>query len=82
MQILDFRPFSGVGSTVARFDVQFSDGIRLYNLQLKNTSRGWRVFAPNFDCAAVATFSREVAETLTEEAVKMLGAKTTNDRIQ
>lgn len=64
MEILSFRPAPpGGDKTLARFDVQL-DGMRLYNLSLKRTGAGLRVFAPSaFGCAA-ATFSHETAAAL------------------
>ena len=47
MEILAFRPAPpGGDKTLARFDVQM-DGMRLYNLSLKRTGAGLRVFAPS-----------------------------------
>lgn len=64
MQIISFRPAPpGGDKTIARFDVRL-DGMRLYNLSLKRTGAGLRVFAPSaFGCAA-ATFSHETAAAL------------------
>lgn len=64
MEIISFRPAPPGGErTLARFDVQL-DGMRLYNLQLKQTGAGLRVFAPSaFGCAA-ATFTHEMSAAL------------------
>ncbi|MCW5706096.1 hypothetical protein [Shinella sp.] len=64
MQILSIRQAPpGSGNTLARFDVQL-DGMRLYNLSLKQTGVGLRVFAPSaFGCAAV-TFTHEINAAL------------------
>lgn len=64
MQILSIRPEPpGRGNLVARFDVQM-DGMRLYNLALKQTGKGLRVFAPSAFGSAVATFTPETAAAL------------------
>jgi hypothetical protein len=77
MQVLNVRPDpSGRGSTVARFDVQM-DGMRLFNLALKQTANGYRVFAPSAFGGAVATFTHETATALTAAA---LGEMHRNER--
>lgn len=77
MQILNVRPEpSGRGNTLARFDVQM-DGMRLFNLALKQTANGYRVFAPSAFGGAVATFTPETAMALTAAA---LGEMHRNDQ--
>ena len=77
MKILSIRPEPpGRSNTLARFDVQL-DGLRLYNLALKQTGAGLRVFAPSAFGAAVATFTQETAEALTALAA---GEIDRNDR--
>jgi hypothetical protein len=47
MQILGIRPETG-GRTLARFDLQLVEGVRLYNLKLMERPNGARrVFAPS-----------------------------------
>jgi hypothetical protein len=64
LQVLNVRPEpSGRGNTLARFDVQL-DGMRLYNIALKHTANGYRVFAPSAFGGAVVTFTPETAQAL------------------
>lgn len=68
-RILALRPApNGAGNTLARFDVQL-DGIRLYNLALKQTGAGYRVFAPSAFGSAIATFIPEIATGLVDAAL-------------
>lgn len=68
MKILSLRrPFEG-GNTIARFDVQL-DGLRLYNIALKRTGAGLRVFAPSAFGAAAVTFTPETATAIIEAAL-------------
>lgn len=68
MRILSLRrPFEG-GNTIARFDIQL-DGLRLYNVALKRTSAGLRVFAPSAFGAATVTFTPETATAIIEAAM-------------
>lgn len=63
MRILDMRPKPPGGNTLARFDVQM-DGMRLFNLTLKKTGAGIRVFAPSAFGSAAITFTPDVSEAL------------------
>lgn len=68
-QVLNIRPApEGAGGVVARFDVQL-DGLRLFNLALKQTASGYRVFAPSAFGSAAATFTPETAIALIEAAL-------------
>lgn len=58
MQIISYRPEQSGGSAIARFDVEI-DGVRLYNLTLKQTRNGLRVFGPNALGRAAVTFTPE-----------------------
>lgn len=64
MHIISLRPAPpGSGKLVARFDIQL-DGMRLYNLSLKQTGVGLRVFAPSAFGSAAVTFTPEFASEL------------------
>lgn len=76
MQILAIRPETG-GRTLARFDLQLVDGVRLYNLKLTERPDGSRrVFAPSAFGSAAATFQTEVAQEIVRAAGVALGEKT------
>lgn len=69
MHIMAIRPEpSGSGSTLARFDVQLTPDVRLYNLRLIQGPRGRRVHAPHALGGNVATFSPILGEQLTRAA--------------
>lgn len=74
MKIISIRPAPpGAGSLRARFDVEFDAGLRLFNLALKDTTNGWRCFAPSAFGAAAATFTPAVAADLIHLARTKLG---------
>lgn len=69
MKILAIRPEPpGRTNTLARFDVEM-DGIRLFNLALKRTGAGLRVFAPSAFGSAAATFTHETSAKLIAAAM-------------
>jgi hypothetical protein len=68
MRILSIRRPSDGGNTLARFDVQL-DGMRLYNIALKRTGSGLRVFAPSAFGSAAVTFTPETATAIIEAAM-------------
>jgi len=63
LHIISIRPERSGGNTLARFDVQL-DGMRLFNLALKQTANGYRVFAPSAFGGAVVTFTPETSAAL------------------
>ncbi|TIO32933.1 hypothetical protein [Mesorhizobium sp.] len=78
MKILSIRPEPpGIGCrTLARFDLQLVDGVRLYNLKLTEKPGGHRrVFAPSAFGSAAATFTTEIAEQIVRAASDALGEK-------
>lgn len=80
MKILSLRrPLEG-GNTIARFDLQL-DGLRLYNIALKRTGAGLRVFSPSAFGAAAVTFTPEFATAIIEAAMGeiTLGQTTASD---
>ena len=76
MHIISIRPEppgSGV-RTLARFDLQLVDGVRLYNLKLTEKPDGRRrVFAPSAFGSAAATFTTDIAEQIVRAASDALG---------
>jgi len=63
LRIISIRPEPSGGNIRARFDVQM-DGVRLFNLTLKETGAGLRVFAPSAFGSAAVTFTPEIAAAL------------------
>ncbi|TIN33351.1 MAG: hypothetical protein E5Y10_32590 [Mesorhizobium sp.] len=70
MKILDIRPAPpGVGRTIANFDVQLTPDCRFYGLRLVEAEGGRHLtYAPNSHGVRVATFTRELADTISRAA--------------
>lgn len=80
MRILSIRPEPpGFGNTIARFDVQITDDVRLFNLKLVDSQRGRRVYAPSAYGASVATFAPAFGDALISAAMAALGGEPAND---
>ena len=77
MKILEIRPETGAGHTLARFNAQITDDIRMFNLKLVATPDGRRVvYAPNAFGEKTATFGRHLAADLARAAsAALIGAK-------
>lgn len=78
MKILDIRPAPPGGNTRARFDVEM-DGLRLFNLALKRTESGWRVFSPSAFGCSTALFAPDLAARMADAARLACGEMTDND---
>jgi hypothetical protein len=75
MKILAIRPAPpGAGTkTLAHFDVEISEHLRLYNLTLRETGTGkLRTIAPNAAGKHCATFHPVLAEQITRAAAAVL----------
>ncbi|WP_165405337.1 hypothetical protein [Bradyrhizobium genosp. SA-3] len=73
MRIVDIRPSPPGSTTLARFDLQLNDHLRLYNLGLRQRGdEPARVIAPNAFQQRVATFSPSFNKALAELALKSL----------
>lgn len=70
MKVISIRPAPpGAGRTIAHFDFELSDHIRFFGLRLVQTEDGRHLtYAPNSHGTRVATFSRELADTITRAA--------------
>lgn len=75
MHILAIRPETGPGNTLAFFDAQLSDDIRMFGLKLVQTPRGPRVYAPSTRAINVATFAPEFAAALARAAMAALNGE-------
>jgi hypothetical protein len=73
LQILDIRPSPPGSTTLARFDLQLNDHLRLYNLGLRQRgNEPAHVTAPNAFQQRVAGFSASFSKALAELALKSL----------
>lgn len=77
MRILSIRPTAGA-KTLAYFDVEIGDHLRIYNLQLRQTPGGLRTVAPNACGKHAATFHPILAEQITAAAVAAHGGRVAN----
>lgn len=69
MRILSIRREAGSG-TLARFDVEISPELRMYNMVLRSADGGkFRSYPPNAHGKHVATFHPALAEQITQAAV-------------
>ena len=71
MRILSIRPAAGT-KTLAYFDVEISEHLRLYNLQLREIPGGMRTVAPTAAGKHAATFHPILAERITQAAAAAL----------
>jgi hypothetical protein len=88
MQILDIKPVANSGGgmrTIAHFDLQLSDDVRLYGVRLMEAPDGKRVvYAAQAGSRRAATFARPLAEKITAAAsqsyVEAITANAKNSR--
>lgn len=73
MNIISYRLMPAGGSTRARVDVETPWGIRLFNVAIKHTDRGWRAFGPSSFGSAAATFTPEIAAQIIDAARDAIG---------
>ena len=82
MRIISIRPAPPGTSTLARFDLELNDHLRLFNLALRQRGdEPAHVCAPNAFNERVAGFSASFNKALAELAFKsLLELQTENDR--
>ena len=69
-QILAIRPVpKGSGNVRAGFDAELDNGVRLYDLKLTESTRGWRVYGLQHHGFAVITLPPLVADALADLAL-------------
>lgn len=65
MKILKIRTSRDpAAKVVARFDLELSDGVRLYDLKLTSGPNGWRVYGPTTGMGAAVTFPPVLVERI------------------
>lgn len=73
MKILSIRPAPPGGSTIARFDLELNDHLKLFNLALRQRGdEPAHVLAPNAFQERTAGFSASFSKALAELALKSL----------
>jgi hypothetical protein len=76
MEVIDIRPQHGGGNTVALFDVQLGEHIKMFNLKLVRGRDGMRVYAPSAFGSNVAAFTVKLADQMIRAAMAALGEVT------
>ncbi|MGY3082392.1 hypothetical protein ACVWZZ_008800 [Bradyrhizobium sp. LM6.10] len=73
MKILDIRPSPPGSTTLARFDLELNDHLRLYNLGLRQRGNGrcWTV-APNAFSERTAAFGEQFNRAISDLALAAL----------
>lgn len=73
MKILDIRPSPQGSTTLARFDLELNDHLRLYNLGLRQRGNGhcWTV-APNAFSERTAAFGEQFNRAISDMALAAL----------
>ncbi|MGY6568519.1 MAG: hypothetical protein ACXIVE_05940 [Salinarimonas sp.] len=79
MRILSIRPAAGT-KTLAYFDVEISEHLRLYNLQLRAIPMGMRTVAPNACGKHAASFHPILGEQITQAAAAALKGHAADER--
>ena len=75
MKIMSIRPAPfGAGNTVARFDVELDNGVKLFRLQLLKTRNGIRVYGPKDEISHAYSLPIELADQLAILAQQSMGA--------
>lgn len=80
MEILEIRREASGGNTIARFDVQLGEHLRMFNLKLVRGRSGLRVYAPSAYGSNVATFTPQLADHLVRAATAALGEESIDER--
>ena len=82
LKILHIRPEpSGVGNTIARFDLELSDQLRVFGARLIKKPNGFRaVYAPNSGGTRVVTFGPALVEEIATAAEAALEGLSPYDR--
>ncbi|WP_024848672.1 MULTISPECIES: hypothetical protein [unclassified Aminobacter] len=73
MKVIAYRLMPAGGTTRARVDVETPWGIRLFNVALKQTDRGWRAFGPSSFGSAAVTFTPDIAAQIIDAALAVIG---------
>lgn len=80
LRILSIRPEAGT-SMCARFDLEVTPHLRIFNLVLRRISGGqYRSYAPNACGKHSASFHPDLAEKITTAAVAALQERAANER--
>lgn len=76
LRVLSPRPAPPGGNTVARFDLETDDGIRIRDLKLVESAGGWRVYGPKHHGQSIITFPAGLVDRIATEALRHVGTAT------
>lgn len=77
IRVLSYRPLApDKGNAIARMDIEFPSGVRMYHMKLVRTPKGLRVYSPSAYGTATATFPASMAEAIIQAAQPYLGEMT------
>jgi hypothetical protein len=76
MKIIDIWPIRDGSASLARFDLQLNEQVRLFGLHLRRNGDGQlRIFAPKSGGQHAASFRPEISEEITKAAFAAFEAK-------
>jgi hypothetical protein len=76
MKIIDIWPMREGSSTLARFDLELTEQVRIFGLHLKRSDDGrMRVFGPKSGGRHAASFHPTISEEITSAAIAALEGK-------
>jgi DNA-binding cell septation regulator SpoVG len=70
MKIISIRRAPPGGNTLARFDLETDDGMRIRDLKLVEGQGGWRVYGPKHHGLSLITFPAAVVDRIATEALR------------
>lgn len=81
MRIIDIWPARDGSSSLAKFDLELTEQVRIFGLHLKRNERGaLRIFAPKSGGQHAASFCPEISEEITLAAIAALKGKSRGTR--
>lgn len=76
MKIIDIWPAREGSSSLAKFDLELTEQVRIFGLHLKRNDKGQlRIFAPKSGGQHAASFNPEISEEITRAAIAALEGK-------
>ena len=76
MKIIDIWPMREGSNTIARFDLELTEQVRIFGLHLKRSDDGrMRIFGPKSGDKHAASFNPTISEEITSAAIAALEGK-------
>ncbi len=81
VKIIDIWPMRDGSSSIARFDLQLTEHVKIFGLCLKRNEAGrMRIFAPKSGGRHAASFHPEISDKITAAAIAAFEAKANGRR--